>query len=146
MSKSQFFLNLENEAIFVDTSAWFALLSKSDKNHEKIKNIYQVLLKNNNTLFLSNQVLGETFTLIRYKIKNNTLPFKFIELINKSIMIKKIFIEEKTEKKAIKILGNYKDQRFSYVDATSFAVMNKLELKYALSLDTHFAAAGFIIP
>jgi predicted nucleic acid-binding protein len=61
-------------------------------------------------------------------------------------MINKIFIEEKTDKKAIKILENYKDQQFSYVDATSFAVMNKLELKYALSLDTHFATAGFIIP
>jgi predicted nucleic acid-binding protein len=146
MSESHIFLNLKNEAVFVDTSAWFSLLSKSEKDHEKIKNIYQALLKNNNTLVISNHILGETFTLIRYKIKNNNLPFKFIELINKSIMIRKIFIEAKTEKKAIKILENYKDQRFSYVDATSFAIMNKLELKYALSLDTRFATAGFIIP
>ncbi|RAK08568.1 putative nucleic acid-binding protein [Halanaerobium saccharolyticum] len=114
MSKSQLFVKLTNETIFVDTSAWFALLSKNDKNHQKIK--------------------------------NNSLPFKFIKLINKSMMIKKIHIEAKTEKNVIKILENYKDQRFSYVDATSFAVMNRLELKYALSLDRHFAAAGFIIP
>lgn len=146
MNKSQLFLKLTNETIFADTSAWFALLSKNDKNHQKIKNIYQTLLENNNTLVLSNQILGETFTLIRYKIENNNLPFKFIELINKSMMIKKIHIEAKTEKNAIKILENYKDQRFSYVDATSFAVMNRLDLKYALSLDRHFAAAGFIIP
>ena len=146
MSKSQAFLNLKNETIFVDTSAWFSLLNKNEKYHAKIKNIYQKLLENNNNLVLSNQVLGETFTLIRYKVKNNKLPFKFIELINKSIMIKKIYIEEKTDKKAIKILENYKDQQFSYVDATSFAVMNKLELKYALSLDSHFVTAGFIIP
>ncbi len=146
MNKSQLFLKLTNETIFVDTSAWFALLSKNDKNHQKIKNIYQTILENNNTLIISNQVLGETFTLIRYKIENNSLPFKFIELINKSMMIKKIHIEAKTEKNAIKILENYKDQRFSYVDATSFAVMNRLDLKYALSLDRHFAAAGFIIP
>lgn len=146
MSNSQIFLNLKNEAVFVDTSAWFSLLNEKDKQHEKIKNIYQALLENNNTLILSNQILGETFTLIRYKIKNNNLPFKFIDLISKSIMIKKIHIEEKTEKRAIKILENYKDQKFSYVDATSFAVMNSLELKYALSLDSHFAAAGFIIP
>lgn len=146
MSKSQSFLNLKNETIFVDTSAWFSLLNKKDKYHGKIKNIYQTLLENNNTLVLSNQVLGETFTLIRYRIKNNSLPFKFVELINKSIMIKKIHLEEKTEKKAIKILENYKDQRFSYVDATSFAIMNELELKYALSLDSHFVTAGFIIP
>jgi len=146
MNKSQLFLKLTNETIFADTSAWFALLSKNDKNHQKIKNIYQTLLENNNTLVLSNQILGETFTLIRYKIENNNLPFKFIKLINKSMMIKKIHIEAKTEKNAIKILENYKDQRFSYVDATSFAVMNRLDLKYALSLDRHFAAAGFIIP
>ncbi|MEC9490564.1 MAG: PIN domain-containing protein [Halanaerobiales bacterium] len=146
MNKSQLFLKLKNEKIFVDTSAWFALLSENDKSHHKIKNIYQTLLENNNTLIISNQVLGETFTLLRYKIKNNNLPFKFIQLINKSIMIKKIFIEEKTENNAVKILKNYQDQRFSYVDATSFAVMNKLDLKYALSLDRHFLTAGFIIP
>jgi predicted nucleic acid-binding protein len=146
MSNSQLFSRLENENVFVDTSAWFSLLSKSDRNHDKIKNIYQKLLENNNNLVLSNHVLGETFTLIRYKVKNSNLAFKFIDLVNKSIMINKIFIEEKTDKKAIKILENYKDQQFSYVDATSFAVMNKLELKYALSLDTHFATAGFIIP
>jgi len=146
MSNSQLFSRLENENVFVDTSAWFSLLSKSDRNHDKIKNIYQKLLENNNNLVLSNHVLGETFTLIRYQVKNSNLAFKFIDLVNKSIMINKIFIEEKTDKKAIKILENYKDQQFSYVDATSFAVMNKLELKYALSLDTHFATAGFIIP
>ena len=146
MSKPQLFLNLNNETIFVDSSAWFALLSKNDKNHQKMKDIYQTLLENNNTLILSNQVLGETFTLLRYKIKNNNLPFKFIELINRSLLIKKIHIDEKTEKNALKILENYKDQRFSYVDATSFAVMNKLNLKYALSLDKHFTTVGFIIP
>ncbi|MFN2341150.1 MAG: PIN domain-containing protein, partial [Halanaerobium sp.] len=67
MSNFQLFSSLENENIFVDTSAWFSILSKSDKNHDKIKNIYQKLLENNNNLVLSNHVLGETFTLIRYK-------------------------------------------------------------------------------
>ena len=146
MNKSNPFLELKNKSIFVDTSAWFALLNKKDKEHAKIKEIYQALLENNNTLIISNQVLGETFTLLRYRVKNNELPFKFIELINKSILIKKVFVEEKIGKEALKILENYKDQKFSYVDATSFALMDKLELKYALSLDIHFAAAGFIIP
>lgn len=146
MNKSNSFLKLKNKAVFVDTSAWFALLNKKDRDHQKIKNIYQTLLENSNTLITSNQVLGETFTLLRYKVKNNELPFKFIELVNDSILIKRVFIEEKTERAAVKILRNYKDHKFSYVDATSFAVMNRLELKYALSLDIHFAAAGFIIP
>ncbi|PUU95467.1 MAG: nucleic acid-binding protein, contains PIN domain [Halanaerobium sp.] len=146
MNKSNPFLELKNKSVFVDTSAWFALLNKKEQEHAKIKEIYQALLENNNTLIISNQVLGETFTLLRYRIKNNEPPFKFIELINKSMMIKKVFVEEKFEKEALKILKDYQDQKFSYVDATSFAVMNGLELKYALSLDTHFAAAGFIIP
>jgi hypothetical protein len=146
MNKSNTFLELKNKSVFVDTSAWFALLNKKEQEHAKIKEIYQALLENNNTLIISNQVLGETFTLLRYRIKNNELPFKFIELINKSMMIKKVFVEEKFEKEALKILKDYQDQKFSYVDTTSFTVMNRLELKYALSLDTHFAAAGFIIP
>lgn len=44
-------------------------------------------------------------------------------------------------------LGRYGDQDFSFTDAVSFAVMQERNIGEALTLDHHFAAAGFrVVP
>ncbi len=136
---------LINEKIYVDTSAWFSLMYTKDKYNDRISSIYNSLLENNNIFFTTNSVVGETYTLMRYRInKNSTLPFDFLNIIEDSLRIKKIVNNEEIEKSAIDILKKYKDQKFSYVDATSFAQMKKSNIKYALTLDEHFSIAGFI--
>jgi len=40
-------------------------------------------------------------------------------------------------------LARYADQDFSYTDAVSFSVMTERRIRDALSLDHHFAVAGF---
>jgi uncharacterized protein len=40
-------------------------------------------------------------------------------------------------------LARYQDQDFSLADAVSFAVMRERRIKDVLSLDRHFAIAGF---
>ena len=39
----------------------------------------------------------------------------------------------------------YEDQDFSLADAVSFEVMTAREIREVLTLDPHFAAAGFVI-
>ena len=47
------------------------------------------------------------------------------------------------EVRAIDILARYKDKTFSYTDATSFAVMERLGIGAALSLDSDFKQYGW---
>ncbi len=136
---------LINEKIYVDTSAWFSLMYTQDKYNERISSIYNSLLETNNIFFTTNSVVGETYTLMRYRINDNsTLPFDFLKIVEDSLRIKKIVNDEEIEKSAIDILKKYKDHKFSYVDATSFAQMKKRNIKYALTLDEYFSIAGFI--
>ena len=138
--------NMYNKQIFVDTSAWFSVMAKAKKEHFKIKNIYHELLENNNELITSNMVIGETFTLMRMKLKKELdSPFEFLELCKNSQKIKKILVEEYIEEDAIDILNKYKDHEISYIDATSFALMKDKNIDYALTLDSHFATIGFTI-
>ena len=41
------------------------------------------------------------------------------------------------------IILHYNDKDFSYVDASSFAVMNRLDIQTAFSFDRHFEQYGF---
>jgi predicted nucleic acid-binding protein len=47
------------------------------------------------------------------------------------------------EVSAREIIRKYTDKTFSYIDATSFAVMERLRLRTALAFDPHFRQYGF---
>jgi predicted nucleic acid-binding protein len=47
-------------------------------------------------------------------------------------------VTEADEERAWEILETYADQDFSYVDATTFAVMERLNLDRAFAFDRHF--------
>ena len=53
------------EHLFVDTSAWFAYVNKSDRDHEKVR---QVLRAFKGRLVTSNFVFDETVTLCLYRL------------------------------------------------------------------------------
>ena len=48
------------------------------------------------------------------------------------------------EEEAWTWLGRHDERPYSYVDATSFALMRKLRIGEALAFDGDFAAAGFV--
>ena len=53
-------------------------------------------------------------------------------------------VTEEDEEKAKEIILTYVDKTFSYTDATTFAVMERLRLSEALAFDQHFSQYGFI--
>ena len=53
-------------------------------------------------------------------------------------------VEEETEAEAWRWLRRHDERTYSFVDATSFAVMRRLRIREALAFDGDFAAAGFV--
>jgi uncharacterized protein len=54
-------------------------------------------------------------------------------------------VTEGDELRAKAILLRYTDKDFSYVDATSFAVMERFGLQTAFTFDEHFVQYGFTV-
>ena len=50
---------------FVDTSAWYALLSASDTAHRPALGRFQRLIESRRAAVTTNHVVGETYTLLR---------------------------------------------------------------------------------
>lgn len=127
--------------IFVDTSYWVALRNRRDANHTKAR----LLLEStrSSTLITTNHVVGETWTFLRRRAGHES-AVEFLEVMNRS---KRLVVEHVTaalEDKALRWLRRHDEREYSFVDATSFQVMNGSRLETALAFDGDFTAAGFV--
>jgi predicted nucleic acid-binding protein len=128
---------------FVDTSAYFALLNARDASHVAAVTIFRRLAHERAELYTSNFVLAETHRLLVNRTSRQ-LAFAFLhELEAGSTHL--VWGSVGDEQRARAILGTYVDKDFSYVDAVSFAMMERLHITQAFSFDDHFAQYGFLL-
>ena len=131
-----------SKPVFIDTSAWFALESRKDKNHKRASELLPSLARSR-SLITTNHVLGESYTLM-CKLLGHDAATGFIRSLNRSRRVEILFTPQELEKKAYQLLARHDGQRFSFADATSFVWMRKLRVREAFTFDQHFAAAGFV--
>lgn len=131
------------EDIFIDTSAWIALVDKDDSHHKEAALSYPPLLKNCRNLITSNLVIAETYIIILNEL-GHKLAIDFLEKLKASPRILKVYSNEDTEEEGELILAKYGDQNFSYTDAVSFVIMKRQRIKKAFCFDKHFLIAGFV--
>ncbi|MBI4523192.1 MAG: PIN domain-containing protein [Deltaproteobacteria bacterium] len=129
--------------VFVDTGAWFATQAIDDAHHETAKKSLPEILEACQSLVTSNLIIGETYTLLRLS-RGYREAKRFLDKLAQSTRLERLFITENLERQAYEILHRYSDHPFSFVDATSFAVMRQQRIRYAFAFDSHFATAGFL--
>ncbi len=132
-----------HEHIFVDTGAWVALADEDDIHHKDAASIFPSLLKTHKGLITSNLVVAESYILM-LKGLGHGAAINFLERINSSPRIARIYSTSDIESNAEEILRKYQDQDFSYTDAVSFAIMKMQRLKKSFSFDRHFQTMGFV--
>lgn len=130
------------QEVFVDTGAWLALMITDDTHHIEAKKIYPTLFANYQKLVTTNLVLSETYIALR-KTAGHPAAISFLENIQASPRIEKIYSTNGLEEEAFIILKKYTDQDFSFVDAVSFCFMRQRKIKKAFAFDSHFITAGF---
>lgn len=94
-------------------------------------------------LVTSNHVRGETWTYLRRKL-GHPAAVSFLDAVSQSHRIQVLDVEAPQEAEALQWLRQHDEPEYSFVDATSFALMRSLKTMEALSFDGDFAAAGFI--
>jgi predicted nucleic acid-binding protein len=129
--------------VFVDTGAWFAIQAQDDAHHREARQTLPVVLRVSRALVTSNLVVGETYTLLRLT-KGYKTAKRFLDTLVQSQKLERVFLTEDIEHRAYEVLSRYADHDFSYVDATSFALMGQRRIKHAFAFDVHFRTAGFV--
>ena len=130
----------KGKAIFVDTGALFTAANAKDKDHQKAKDFLTKLAEEKVILLVTNFIIAEIYTLMLRKIGRDE-AIEYVEKLRNTAEIERV--SEEDENKAWQIILRYQDKDFSYVDATSFAVMKRLGIRDAFSFDEHFEQYSF---
>jgi uncharacterized protein len=127
--------------IFVDTSFWIAAAIEADARHAEAAAL--VAAHGNSEFATSNHVRGETWTFIRRRFGHRR-AVEVIERLELTPRLRALWVDREVEDEAWAWLRRHDEREYSYVDATSFALMRKLRLREAFAFEGDFAAAGFV--
>ncbi len=125
---------------FVDSSFWIALQARRDQHHDDAR---QLWVSERQSLTTTNHVLGETWTFLRRRLGHQE-AWDFVSSAERSPRLTIHRVDETAEEEAWNWLRRHDERPYSFVDATSFAVMRRLRLREALAFDDDFSAAGFV--
>jgi predicted nucleic acid-binding protein len=128
--------------LFVDTGAFGAIVNPSDAHHGRARALTDTLLMRGVRLVTSNFVLAETHALVLARAGQRT-ALRAIELIEQSSAVFRV--EPEDEQRAKGLLARYDDKAFSYTDATSFVMMQRLGIGEAFTFDRHFLQYGLAV-
>src|SRR5688572_7366371 len=136
-------LPLRERRVFVDSSVYLALLDADDEHHRHATQIIHQLAHERYRQFTTNVLLIESHALI-LSVLGRTQAAQFLKDMQEShtVMVR---VRASDEARAQQILFQYDDKDFSFADAISFAVMERLDIRLAFTLDRDFAQYGFTV-
>ena len=127
--------------IFVDSSFWIGLSDELDDRNVAASDLLR--LHDGASLVTTNHVLGETWTFLRRRHRHS-VAMRFLDRAQSAERLEVAFASRELEADAWAWLRRHDEREYSFVDATSFALMRKLRIREALAFDGDFAAAGFV--
>ena len=128
--------------IFVDTSAWYPLAVRRDPAHGLLAKALRERIHEGAAVITTNLIVAETHALLVRRTTRDT-ALAFVRRVDQAGIV---VVRSTAELEAAALtdwLERYADQEFSFTDAVSFAVMTEWAITDALTLDRHFAIAGF---
>jgi predicted nucleic acid-binding protein len=128
-------------SVFVDTSAFVALRNESEAEHGRARAALTGLIGEGVTLFTSNYVFAETYTALLVRLGRRE-AVEWGRRFRAGEAIELVRLERDVEDEAWEILERHGDKRWSYVDATSFALIERDGGGEAFCFDAHFAQRG----
>lgn len=129
-------------AVFVDTSAFFALIVTSDEKHDLALSHWKQLLAENPQIVTTNYVIVESIALIQNR---SGLANVSAFLDNFLPLLEIIWIGQHLHADAVNSVLTANRRHLSLVDCSSFATMRRLRIESVFTFDEHFKEQGFTV-
>ena len=125
--------------ILLDTSGLLSLVLASEPQHESAVEFYNSADK----MLTHSYVLAEFVALAMARGLARNLALDFVKTIDASPYIRVIYVDRELHHAALELLRQRLDKEWSLCDAVSFVMMQRLNVREALTTDHHFDQAGF---
>jgi uncharacterized protein len=129
-------------SVFVDTSAFYAHLVKSEDAHAAVRDALARLLDEGRPMWTTSFVIVETMALLQHRIGLSAAR-DFDEEVLPALHVR--WVDEHLYRLGVDRLWREDRRHVSLVDAVSFEFMRTEGLETALAIDPHFAQAGFAV-
>ena len=130
--------------VFVDTSAFVALRNRAEREHAAARTAFSRLVQERTQLCTSNHVFAETYTALLVRV-GRAEAIEWGRHFRAGSAIELLRVDEQVEEDAWALLESHADKQWSYVDATSFALMERENVQSAFAFDHHFTQRGLAV-
>ncbi len=127
--------------IFIDTGAFIARYMKYDQYHQHAMKKWGSILKSPD-LYTSNHVIDETITFLLRRTSPDFAVEK-AEILLSTDVIHTLRNDQEDEQEALEILKRYKDQKLSFTDCITSALMKRYKIDRIFTFDSHFRLFGY---
>ena len=126
--------------VFVDTSAFYAVMDKDDRNHKTAKAVWIKSLDESVNFLCHNYILVETLALLQHRIGMDCVS-AFVRDILPVVRVE--WVNEEMHRAGISSLLAASRRKLSLVDCISFELIRRLGLYLVFAFDPHFQEQGF---
>jgi len=128
--------------VFIDTSGFYALLIVDDRNHERAEELFRVGAREGWRSVTTNAVVVEAHALFLHRSRpGRQNALRFLDTIE-SEAHDVMRVRRDDERNAITLIRAHRDKKYSLCDALSFVVMERLQIREAISFDEDFRSYG----
>jgi predicted nucleic acid-binding protein len=133
---------MESERVFVDTSAFYALMDRSDKNYEQAAALWKDLVEKDLYLNTSNYVIVETLAILQSRLGFEAANLWYRDVLS---LAEVLWIEGSIHDLAHELWLGLGRSKLSFVDCVSFVTMRHYKIEKIFVFDRHFEEQGFEI-
>jgi uncharacterized protein len=131
---------LSDNKIYVDTSAFYALIDRSDRHHAKASALWPELLTENISLVTSNYVVLEAVWLLQRRIGFEAVNLWYRDILG---MLDVWPVDMNIHQRAYELWLGLGFKRPSLVDCVSFVMMHQNHIEKTFCFKPHFKEYGF---
>ncbi|MEN6372449.1 MAG: PIN domain-containing protein [Armatimonadota bacterium] len=127
-------------SVYIDTSAFLAVLDEDDQNHHDAGQVWTDMVNNKESLVTSTYVIVETTALLR---KRFGIPAVRRFQMDVMSVVAIEWVDEITHNAGISALLTTGRHGPSLVDCIGFEIVRKLGIERVFAYDKHFRGQGF---
>jgi predicted nucleic acid-binding protein len=130
------------QRLFIDSSAFYAIVDTSDSNHTHAAAIANRIAASTTQLYITNFIRAEAHALLLNRVGHYHAD-RFLHDVANNPSLTVVYATPNDETQALALIEQYKDKDFSLTDAISFLIMQRLRITHAFAFDRNFIQYGF---